>query len=305
MTAVIDYKKYPFLKPIEEELKKYAGGITLNDLLSSNSYYLEKAEERVKKILNNEELEPYEKIRDSVLVFYATLLLVAALKNELLKKKFVEKEAEVVEKKLSYETEETLLEIAKLLGINVESENLLIKHKENRKVLTIPFKFSMSFIDYLKVTKEIRKENEEFSLSTKIMKDGKVFLTKQELIKIITYKIKDKLYEETTISDVVIPEEVKKKAEEMKGKRTPPCIQNLRRKKELNNVEISVLVTYYIDIGDYESAKKYSEELLKKYRGDKKTKYIVYSCNKMKELGLCVNSCNVLNPLQLYYGKLK
>lgn len=305
MSAVIDYSKYPFLKPLKEELKEYAGGVTLNDLLSTDSFYLKIAENRVNKILNDEKLEPYEKIRKSVLVFYTTLLLVTALGNELLKKKFIEKETELIEEKLLYEKEETLVEIAKLLGVNVNLENLQIKHKEDRKVLTIPFKFSMNFIDYLKVTKEIRKENEAFSLSTKILKEGKVFLTKQEISKIISYKIKDKLYEETNISNVNIPEEIKKKAEEMKGRKTPPCILNLRKKNELNSVELSILVTYYIDIGDYESAKKYSEDLAKKYLGDKKTKYIIYPCNKMKELGLCVDSCNVLNPLQLYYGKLK
>jgi len=48
-----------------------------------------------------------------------------------------------------------------------------------------------------------------------------------------------------------------------------------------------------MDIGDYESVKRTSEDLLKKYQEEKKTKYIIYSCNKMKELGLCLTSPHI------------
>ena len=316
MQVVIDYRKYPILKPLEEELKKYAGGVTLDYILSTNNFYKEEAKKRVNKILKDEELEPYDKIKDSILVFYTTLYLVAALDNELLKKKFVERETELMEKSLLSEKEEALLEIAKYLNslsenfpelasLRINSENLLIKRKEKKKTLIVPFKFSMNFIDYLKVTKDIRKEDEDFSLSTKILKDGKVFLTKDEVAKIIAYKIRDMLYEAVNIKYENIPEEVRKMADELKGRRTPPCILNLINKKEHSPIETSVLVVYFLDIGDYKNAERFSEELAKKYRGDKKTKYIVYSCSKMKELGLCVDSCGTSNPLQHYYGKLE
>jgi len=313
LQVIIDNRKYPILKPLEEELKKYAGGVTLDYILSTNNSYKEEAKKRVNKILKDEELESYDKIKESVLVFYTTLYLVAALDSELLKKKFVEKEAELMGKSLVNEKEETLLAIAKYLNslsdrfpglseLRINPENLLIKRKEKSKTLIVPFKFSMNFVDYLEVTKEIRKEDEGFSLSTKILKDGKVFLTKEEVSKIIAYKIRDLLYEAVNIKYESIPEEVKKMAEELNGRRTPPCILNLLRKKELNIIETSVLVTYFIDIGDDKNAEKFSKDLAKRLREDKRTKYIIYSCNKMKQQGLCVASCNVLNPLQLYYG---
>lgn len=301
----IDFRKYPFLKSPEEELKRYAGGVTLNDLLTSGSYYLEKAKERIDKILNDKELDPYERIKDPVLVFYTTLYLVAALDSDLLKRKFLEKEVELIEKNLLNEDEETLLEIAKILGVDVNHEDIQIRHKENKKILTIPFKFSMNFIKYIKITKEARRENDIFSLSSRILKDGKVFLTKDETSKILSYKVKDILYDSINVSDVSIPEEIKRFADELKGKKTPPCITNLLKKNEPNDIELSVLVTYFIDIGDEKNAERFSKDLTKRLREDKRTKYIIYSCNKMKQLGLCVASCNVLNPLQLYYGKLE
>ncbi|MEM3912081.1 MAG: DNA primase regulatory subunit PriL, partial [Saccharolobus sp.] len=71
------------------------------------------------------------------------------------------------------------------------------------------------------------------------------------------------------------------------------------------------LITFYINIGKSLSSisvimKKWDisnlEDLYKQYRGNKDTRYIVYSCKKMKELNLCVSNCNVKNPLQLYFA---
>lgn len=304
--TLIDFRKYPFLKPLEEELKRYAGGVTLNDLLS-NAYYLEQAKNRIDKILKEEDLEPYEKLKDPVLVFYTTLYLVSALGNETLKRKFLRKETVLIEKDLRNDNEETLIEISEILGVKVKRENIQIKHREDKRTLIIPLNFSMDFISYLKLTKEIRKDYNNFSLPTKILKDGKVYLGKEEISKIITYKIKDVLYEMMNVSDISIPEAIRKFAEVLKGRKTPPCIINLIKKDEISDEELSILITYFIDIGDEKSIERFSKgkDLERKLRGDKKTKYIIYSCQKMKELGLCVSSCNVINPLQLYYGKLE
>lgn len=309
--AIIDFRKYPFLKPLEEELKKYAGGVTLNDLLSSGSYYLEEAKKRIDKIIKDEELEPYEKIKDSVLVFYTTLYLVAALGNETLKRKFIERETSIWEEELKKENDEVVLEILKNIEININSDTLDIKFKNGKKIMTITYKFSMNFIDYLKITRGLRKLDPSFSLSTHILKDGKIYLKKEEVAKILAYKIKENLEEMTEISEDTIPEQIKKYAEEIKGKKTPPCIKALIDKKSLTDIEKQILITYFIDIGLDENTilgkfnDESTKELIKKFKGDKKTKYIIYSCNKMRELNLCVANCNVLNPLQLYYGKLE
>lgn len=304
---MIDDRKYPVLKPLDEELKsKYAGGVTLDFILSTYNRIKDRAKERVNKLLKGEELEPYTQIEEPVLVFYTTLYLVIAFDNALLKKKFVEKEVELMMKNLMEEDEDVLLEIvSRFQDLKINKEKLIIKRREKRKTLIFAFSFSLHFVDYLKVTKELRKEDESFSLSRRILKDGKVFLTKDEVAKIVAYKIKDVLYEAVNVRYENIPEEVKKMADELKGRKTPPCIQSLMKKKGLNEIEKTVLVIYFINIGDYKSAEKISEELINKYQGDKKTKYILYSCTKMKKLGLCVTSCGTLNPLQHYYGKFE
>ncbi|WP_168065366.1 DNA primase regulatory subunit PriL [Sulfolobus sp. S-194] len=304
---ILDFRKYPFLKPLEDELNKYAGGVSLNDLLVSGSYYLDQAKERIDKILKDKELESYDKIKDSVLVFYTTLYLVAALDNDILKKKFLDKESQMIEKNLLNESEETVVEIAKYLGLNINYDNIEIKYKKNKKILSLSLKYSLNFIDFLKYTRELRKIDNKFSLASHILKDGKVYMTKEEIVKILVFQIRDKLMKMVNVSDVVIPEQIRKLADELKGRKTPPCILELKRKKELNNTELEVLITYYIDIGDEKSAIDLTkdENVIKKFKGDKKTKYIIYSCKKMKELGLCVASCNTLNPLQFYYGKLE
>ncbi|BFH74454.1 DNA primase regulatory subunit PriL [Sulfurisphaera javensis] len=304
---ILDFRKYPFLKPLEDELKKYAGGVTLNDLLSSENYYLEQAKQRIDKILKDQDLEPYDKLKDSVLVFYTTLFLVAALDSEILKRKFLDKETEIIEKNLLDEDEDTLLEISKLIGLKIEKDKLELKYKENKKTLTKYLNFSVDFLNYLKYSKELRKKDNNFSLSTHILKSGKVYLNKEEIVKILVFQIKDRLYEMMNITDVTLPEQIKKFADEMRGRKTPPCISELLKKGNFNEEDLKILTTYYIDIGDERSALNLvkDENAIKRLKGDKKTKYIVYSCKKMKDLGYCVASCNVINPLQLYYGRLE
>ena len=307
MKEMIDFRKYPILKPLDKELKEYMGGVTLDYILSTDNQIKREAERRVDKILRGEELNPYGK--EAVKIFYTTLYLVVALDNEILKKKFVEKETELMEKSLMKENDDTLLEIARILSTkyqelsDLRNESLKIKRKERRKTLIFTFKFSMNFINYLKVTKGLRKEDEDFSLSGRILKDGRVFLTNTDVARILAYEIRDMLYEAVNIRYESVPEEVKKMADEMKGKKTPPCILSLMKKKELKETEKAVLIVYLIDIGDYRDAEKISEELAKRFLGDRKNKYIVYSCGKMKGLGLCVENCGTLNPLQHYYGK--
>lgn len=305
--VLLDLRKYPFLKPLSEELKKYAGGVTLNDLLSEGSYYLEQAKTRVEKILKDEEVESYEKIKDPVLVFYTTMYLITALNSELLKNKFLEKESKIITKNLSLENEETLLEISKLLGLRINQDKIELKIEENRKTLPKIFNYSVNFIDYLRYTKSLRRDNEKFSLATHILKDGKVYISKEEVVEILVHYIRDRLDEMMNITDIAIPEQIKKLADELRGRKTPPCIVELIRKESLNAEELSIIATYFLDIGEENTAKSIikDENVINKFKGDKKTKYIIYSCKRMKELRLCVNSCNVQNPLQLYYGKLE
>ncbi|MEM1601217.1 MAG: hypothetical protein QW267_00300 [Sulfolobales archaeon] len=103
----------------------------------------------------------------------------------------------------------------------------------------------------------------------------------------------------------------------------PPCIKNiidaLRRNESLAHHQRFALAAYLINIGvdveqvvdlfrhapDFnEKMTRYQVEHLAGLRGSKK-KYLMYSCDKMKSLGMCVAECGVKNPLTYYKRMLK
>jgi DNA primase large subunit len=104
----------------------------------------------------------------------------------------------------------------------------------------------------------------------------------------------------------------------------PPCIRDLveraRRGENLSHHERFALATFLLNIGaeieyvvdmfrnmpDFnEKITRYQVEHLAGLRGSRK-RYRVYSCEKMKTLGICRADCeNTRSPLQAYYRKLR
>ncbi|WP_338600645.1 DNA primase regulatory subunit PriL [Sulfolobus tengchongensis] len=302
---VLDVKKYPFTKSLEDELRKYGGGITLTDLLLSDSEIIDQAKDRIQKAIANENLPHYTMYREPVLVFYTTLLSLAILNDAKLIRKYAYEEAKQFRILLLNESEENLIELSRLLNIKINRCTPIKFNLEKGKRI-IQKEFCVHFIDYLRYTKNM---SEEWKLSKQVLQKGYVYLTKNQLSDIIVENIRNKIVEMIKPLNLKeIPEKLKSLIER---KRTiPPCIENILNKEQLNEEEIRTLITFYIDIGKGLNSitaimKKWNltnvRDLYKKYRGSGRTKYIVYSCEKMKQLGLCVSNCNVKNPLQLYF----
>ena len=124
----------------------------------------------------------------------------------------------------------------------------------------------------------------------------------------------------TSDEEKEIPAEVKGKIIESLF---PPCIRSIEetllRGEHLSHHQRFALATFLLNIGasvdyvlelfkhspDYnERIARYQIEHLAGMRGSRK-KYFVYSCEKMKSLGLCVAECGTLNPVQYYIAGLK
>ncbi len=124
----------------------------------------------------------------------------------------------------------------------------------------------------------------------------------------------------TSDEEKEIPAEVKGKIIESLF---PPCIRSIEetllRGEHLSHHQRFALATFLLNIGasvdyvlglfkhspDYnERIARYQIEHLAGMRGSRK-KYFVYSCEKMKTLGLCVAECGTLNPVQYYVAGLK
>ncbi len=103
----------------------------------------------------------------------------------------------------------------------------------------------------------------------------------------------------------------------------PPCVKNiiekLMRNENLAHHQRFALAVYMINIGadmeeiidlfrhapDFnEKLTRYQIEHLAGLRGSKR-KYLMYSCDKMKSLGMCVAECGVKNPLTFYKRSLR
>jgi DNA primase large subunit len=101
----------------------------------------------------------------------------------------------------------------------------------------------------------------------------------------------------------------------------PPCIKvlvdMLKRNENLSHHQRFALATFLINVGvdieeivnlfryapDFnERMTRYQLEHLAGLRGSKR-KYLTYSCDKMKSLGICVANCGVKSPLT-YYKKM-
>ncbi|ACP35683.1 DNA primase, large subunit [Sulfolobus islandicus Y.G.57.14] len=302
---VLDVKKYPFIKSLEDELKKYGGGITLSDLLLNSTTLIDQAKDRIQKVKSGEELPHYVSYNEPVLVFYTTLLSLAILNDLRLIRKYAHIEAKQFKSLLQNENEENLLEITKLLDLKINKCDQ-IKFSLEKKRRIVQKEFCVNFIDYLKYTKGLR---EDWKLSKQVLYKGYVYLDKNQLTDLIAENIKNKIVEMIRPLNLKeIPEKLKSLIEK-KGV-VPPCIENILGKEKLSEEEIRTLITFYINVGKGLGSiiaimKKWNvtniEDLYKKYRGDMETRYIVYSCARMKQLGLCVSNCNVKNPLQLYF----
>lgn len=103
----------------------------------------------------------------------------------------------------------------------------------------------------------------------------------------------------------------------------PPCIGNivnqLRRSEHLSHHQRFTLATFLLNAGanvDYvlelfklapdfnEKIARYQIEHLAGLRGSRR-KYMVYSCDKMRSLGMCVADCGVRNPLLYYRARVR
>jgi DNA primase large subunit len=302
--SLISVDKYPFLKPLEQVVRELHG-VSFFELISSNGRVLNEAKERVKRILDGQEPPPFKDYRNPSLVFYTEMVILSTIGDKRVIDRVLQWEAEGFVKDMSKEREEVFRELVKLLKVPLEKKKVSY-HVGKRKIELV---YAVNLLSYLSLIRGVR--DEELSLSQLVLSQGYVFLSKQKLLKLIKYVTLERLSQSVrpiTLSEV--PETLRDIIALRQGK-TPPCIEGMMAKKEKSPEEVKVLAVYKVNVGTdlgslvsflkrfgVENAEEYAKELLSSRR-----KYVVYSCEKMKEKGLCVADCGVKNPLQLYFGK--
>ncbi|BDC19688.1 DNA primase regulatory subunit PriL [Acidianus sp. HS-5] len=305
--AIVNTEAYPFRVSLEQVLSRF-GGLSFYDVISNNGDTIKEAKERINDIIKDKEIKHYKDTKNPQLLFYSVLLILSVLGDRKIAGKVCRKEAELFTEDLEKEDEENLLEMAKFLGIKVEKKKTEFHVTKGKVTLN----YAIHFIDYLRLTKNLRK-NSNFSLSSRILKDGYVFIDRKTMLSLIKEVIYEKminLVKPIPLSE--IPDTIKDLLLLRKGI-TPPCISELFKKEKNNDEELKILTVYMIDTGSSSDSiltmlknkgVQNPEDFLNHFVKDRKTRYIIYNCDKLKKMNLCVSECGVRNPLQLYFGKL-
>ncbi len=277
---MLDEYKYPFVKTAEAELKRvYGPSIGFYDILTSDNDLIQEAKERINETVRLGKAKPYLNLRNPVLLFYTSLLVLAVINEADITSKYIQAEVEMFSKLMEKETESDLLSLSNVLGFKASYCDPLRYHQD-KTVITLSL--CSDLISYVRASK-----GTEAKLSRQILLNGKVYFTKRALVAILRKKLKVKIGETLRPLRISLP----KTLEDMiKGvsPTLPPCIKRIRERSEMNEEERRILDAYLVDVGETTRSSK---------------NVIVYSCEIMKKKGLCVAECGVKNPLQLIFGR--
>lgn len=353
------YVKYPFITSFNEYIKRtYVGYVPITYLLEhSKQDHIERAVSRVRSALKNLKYVPTTSEEVELSSFYIGLVLASALGRWYLYK-YVDAEAKRSYEYLLGDSEENIIKVANVFGIQLEflggphdmcGERIVIGYDAiTSKPVVYCLQFRVPVTTYLTGISKLTTEP-KWKLVNQYVKRGYVYLGKKEVSRLLQEFIKYRLLSsvpdlsnvklEGKINDVIskLREELPiqtsdvDKSYEPSSKvpgqvvedAYPPCIKNiieaLRRNESLAHHQRFALAVYLINIGvdveqvvdffrhapDFnEKMTRYQVEHLAGLRGSKK-KYSMYSCDKMKSLGMCVAECGVKNPLTYYKKMLK
>lgn len=316
-----DFCKYPFMKEAIEYVKRL--DIKTSEL--SQTVFIpvvERAEQRINEAIVNGivKITGYDDDEVEILSYPVALLFVATINDSYLRKRYALAEAKRVYRLLGKDNDEILLNIAEsLFGWLV---------RRHAPTVEQPYSFSISFIDYLRNATAFH--DARWKLVNRNLNDGKVFLQKYELARLLSEEIGKHVEKNIARAspDVELPILLKKKVEKIKllleeKKETirvkalpqtviqeayPPCIQRLYNSlltgRSMSHIERFTLTSFLLNIGIksndlekiYVSLSDFDQTLtqyqIKHIAGEKGsgTKYKPPSCQTLKTHGLCIGA---------------
>lgn len=261
-------------------------------------------------------------------------MMVAAINDSYLKKRYALLEAKRVSEFLKEEPPETVIRIAKFF---------------NWKIRRLPIleggKFTLHFADFLKNASVFHEK--EWKLVNRQIAKGEVMLTKDEASRLLEEEVKRHIEKRLQTTDMSLPEEIAKRVEHLKqllmvkkGKLKaeempkivvvaafPPCIKALYTAitsgHHLSHMGRLTLTTFLINIGMdteqvidlYRSLSDFNERLTRYQvehiagaRGSR-TKYVPPRCETLRTHGVCIDpdeTCKrIRHPLKYYQRKLR
>jgi len=273
--------KFPFLMDWRKVLEEL--GISPGELLTGE------LKEQVERRLKGESI-PYTNYRYPERTFLAFLILLAGVDDDQLRNEILPKEVSMFVSAIK--SSEELIQLMRGLGLEAE----LSHEKRNNAEFDV---ILVQLIPYLTETSKFR--DELLSLRSLQVRKGVVRLDQPVASKLIEHLIRERI--SSLINDIRKEMGGSSIHSISKNERFPPCIIEVNSKDQLNEIEASALGTFLANVNLWSEAERvlraYSELQTKIGSG----RYIIYSCKRMKELGLCVNDCGTENPLQYYFSQ--
>jgi DNA primase large subunit len=324
--------KYPFLPEASEYIKTL--DLRINELADQTfSPILDRAENRIENTLTSDNTgKPSTKYEVEIPSFPIAVMLVAAINDNYLKKRYALLEAKQISETLKTEPTPTILKIAQFFNWNIQPTT----QGEN---------YTLHFTDYLRNAAVFHEK--EWKLINRQITKGKVTLTKNETTRLLEEEIKHHIEQRLQTNDLNLPEALAVRVERLKqllmikkGKLKteeipkqvviaafPPCIKALytaiQSGHHLSHIGRFTLTTFLVNIGMtpeevialYQSLSDFNERLTRYQvehiagaRGSG-TKYIPPRCDTLRTHGVCTSMDDICkrtrHPLGYYRRKLR
>jgi DNA primase large subunit len=316
-----DMAKYPFLPRTKEYIARL--GIDLAELVE-----LPPIRNRAKgRIYATFDLaayysqEPSKRLDIEIVSFPVAILYVGGTRDSALAERFALFEAKQISEYLEKEKDDIILGIAKSFKWD-------IYRCSKRERIDTGYPFTIYFVHYLINASRGRLVHDtKWKLANRLLDNGQVYVTKEEVCRLLQEEIREYIEERTNAEFGKIPSPIQDDIDEIKAKfvqmkphleefdqiisaeesEYPPCVKNLfdraTKGQHLSHVERFTLVTYLIhqgisvdaivklfsNLSDFREDKtRYQVEHLAGQRGSRAA-YTTYNCSTLQTHGVCTN----------------
>lgn len=329
-----DLAKYPFLPQAVNYIKQL--GLTIEDLTENLEEILKRAELRIKASFDVvlQIQRPLKNFDIEISSFPVAIMIVAAIDDKYLKKRYALYEAKKIYENLKQEKIGKIMDIANIFNWEI---------KEISSKTGTYLSLTLHFVDYLQNSTALQES--EWKLINRHLDKGKVYLTKGEACRLLQEEVRKHIEKKLDVKVVLAPAKIKKKVEELKNsfaaqkgtfkleeypktvdfEAFPPCIRalfnNVSSGYHLSHIGRFTLTTFLVNIGmasekvidffrvlsDFnERLSRYQVEHIAGERGSR-TKYIPPKCTTLQTHGVCVKPNEICerirHPLAYYRRK--
>jgi len=337
--------KYPFMPEAAKYVKDKnleIDELKIDELTTSETYknILDRAKRRIEDAIINATVErELQKSSVEIPSFPTAIMMVAAIEDSYLKKRYALAEAKGAHKQLEEEKPEKVLEIAR----NFKWKISPMKYKKTDDAII--YDFMLHFTDFLRNSTNFHEI--EWKLVNKPLLNGVVYIKKKDAARLLQEEIRKYVEERLSIKVGALPQNITNRIEELKqllavkkGKiqleelpkevviaAFPPCIKELydttKSGHHISHIGRFALTSFLVNIGmppesvidlfrsfsDFnERMTRYQVEHIAGERGTR-TKYIPPRCDTLRTHGICHSTeeiCKqIRHPLKYYRIRLR